>query len=57
MFGKEYTCRFSQIREMKVNSDSFTLILDSCKVHIESMAVMSERFSSALDAAVKRIGH
>ncbi len=52
MFGNEKTYRFSEIREFKRNPDSVTLILETGKVHIESVAVLSERFRKALSRPV-----
>ncbi len=51
MFGTEKRYRFSDIREIQQNTDSLTLILSNGKVHIESCAVMSERFMNALGHA------
>ncbi|MBR4579265.1 MAG: hypothetical protein IKO22_06625 [Oscillospiraceae bacterium] len=55
MFGREKHYCFSEIRELKKNSDSFTLVLDNGKVHIESCAIMSERFVNSVDSALKRL--
>ncbi len=42
--GHTYTYRFDEIVALKRNRDSMTLVLQYGKVHIESMAVLSERF-------------
>lgn len=44
MFGNKKTYRFSDIIDLKQNSDSMTLILKNGKVHIEACAIVSERF-------------
>ncbi len=43
MFGNKKVFRFSEITDIKQNPDSLTLMLGENKVHIESMAVMSDR--------------
>ena len=54
MFGREIQYRFSDIRDLKYNADSMTLILENGKVHIESRAIKSERFIEAVNAALKK---
>ncbi len=54
MFGRENHYSFSDIQELKISQDSFTLILDHGKVHIENCAIMSESFIAALDSVIKR---
>ena len=44
MFGNKKVFRFSDITDIKQNPDSLTLMLGENKVHIESMAVMSDRW-------------
>lgn len=41
--GKTTVYRFSDIKELRTNPDSMTLILTNGKVHIESMVCMSEK--------------
>lgn len=53
MFGNQKQYRFSDICELKKNNDSMTLILRNGKVHIETCAVLSERFASAIGNALK----
>ena len=49
MFGKQHQYRFSEIKGVKHNSDSMTLLLENGKVHIESCAIVSERFAERLN--------
>lgn len=44
MFGRKHRYRFSDIQEVKQNADSQTIILSNGKVHIESMAIVSDQF-------------
>ena len=53
MFGREKRYSFNEIKEIKQNSDSYTLIMEDGKVHIEKMAVMSDRLAQALNAVLK----
>ena len=46
--GRTYTYRFDEIEALKRNKDSLTLVLKYGKVHIESMAVMSDRFKEKI---------
>lgn len=46
--GRTYTYRFDEIEALKRNRDSLTLVLKYGKVHIESMAVMSDRFKEKI---------
>ena len=55
MFGKKTTYSFSEIIELKNNPDSVDLIMESGKVHIESCAVVSEKFMNALNNRLKII--
>ena len=52
MFGNQKQYRFSDIRELKQNSDSMTLILQNGKIHIESCVVLSDRFADAINHAL-----
>lgn len=47
--GNDHEYRFSQIQRAVQNQDSITLVLDTGKVHIESMAVLSERLVERID--------
>ena len=53
IFGIKKAYAFSDILELKQNQDSFTLILETGKVHIESCAVLSDSFVQAVDAALE----
>lgn len=55
MFGKEVQYSFSEIRELKQNADSSTVVLDNGKVHIESSAIMSEKFMDTLNNTLERL--
>ena len=52
--GNKYIYRFSDIKELKKNTDSMTLFVAGRKVHIESIAIMSvrlvERINKELEA-------
>lgn len=52
--GKTTEYRFSDIKELRVNQDSMTLILTNGKVHIESMVRMSERLLNKIDEALDK---
>lgn len=46
--GRTYTYRFDEIVALRRNRDSMTLVLQYGKVHIESMAVLSDRFKEKI---------
>ena len=50
MFGNETKYYFSDIESLKQNADSMTLHLKNGKIHIESCAVISERFANAINS-------
>ena len=52
MFGNTYTYAFSDIQGLRKNQDSTTLLVAGKKVHIESMAVMSERLANRINQAL-----
>ena len=54
MFGKQIKYHTSQIVELKENPDSMTLILNNGKVHIESCAIISERFIEMITKRLDR---
>ena len=54
MFGKKTHYRFSQIKDLKQNADSSTMIFENGKVHIESCAIMSDRFVSAVNSVLEK---
>ena len=50
--GKSYEYRFSDITMLRRNRDSLTLFLGENKVHIESMAVLSDRLVDLINKAL-----
>ena len=52
--GKTTVYYFSQIRELKRNSDSFTLLVGDGKVHIESCAIISDELLQKIDEALSK---
>ena len=55
MFGNTRTYAFSDIRGLRRNNDSFTLFVANDKVHIESMAVLSERLTDRINKQLQII--
>ena len=55
MFGKTRTYSFSDIQGLRRNQDSLTLFVANEKIHIESMAVLSERLVERIDNALEKI--
>ena len=55
MFGKTRTYSFSDIQGLRRNQDSLTLFVAGEKVHIESIAVLSERLVERIDNALEKI--
>ena len=53
MFGNTYTYSFSDIQGLRKNQDSMTLFVAGKKVHIESMAVLSQRLVDKINAALE----
>ena len=49
MFGKTHTYNFSEIEGLVRNPDSVTLFVAGKKVHIESMAILSERLVNLIN--------
>ncbi len=54
MFGQTRTYYFSDITGLRRNSDSMTLFVGNEKVHIESMAVLSERLVNGINEALEK---
>ena len=54
MFGRKHEYRFSEIRDLRYNNGSMTLILENGKVHIDSCSIKSTRFINAVNAALKK---
>ncbi|MBR2020203.1 MAG: hypothetical protein IKA05_07370 [Clostridia bacterium] len=52
--GNKKVYSFSEIRSVCKNSDSATLFVGDGKVHIEAMAIMSDRLAEKLDNALKK---
>ena len=52
--GRKTIYKFSDILALKINSDSQTLILKNGKVHIESMAVISDRLAELINKELER---
>jgi len=50
--GKSYEYRFSDITMLRRNRDSMTLFLGENKVHIESMAILSDRLVDLINKAL-----
>lgn len=55
-FGKKKVFAFADIKGLRRNSDSLTLFVANEKVHIESMAVISERLANKINEALKAKG-
>ena len=52
--GKTTVYHFSDIKGVRTNQDSLTLILANGKVHIESMACMSDTLFDKIEAALSK---
>ena len=52
--GKTTIYHFSDIKNLRTNQDSLTLILTNGKVHIESMVHMSEALYNKIEAAISK---
>ena len=55
MFGKTFTCNFCDIQGLRKNQDSMTLFVAGSKVHIVSMAILSERLVNLINHALKQL--
>lgn len=55
MFGNTRTYSFSDIQGLRKNQDSLTLFVANEKVHIESMAIISERLADRIDKALEQV--
>lgn len=55
MFGKTHTYRFADIQGLRRNKDSMTMFVAGKKVHMESMAVLSDRLVDLINRELKRI--
>ena len=54
MFGNTRTYYFGQIQGLRRNKDSLTLFVAGQKVHIESMAIISDRLADAINNALEQ---
>lgn len=54
MFGNTRTYSFSDIQGIRQNNDSLTLFVDNQKIHIESMAIISERLVILINKVLKQ---
>ena len=52
--GTVHVYNFSDITGLRRNNDSLTLFVGKKKVHLESMAIMSERLAKALSDALEK---
>ena len=52
--GNTTVYHFSDIKQLRTNQDSITLILTNGKVHIESMVCMSETLYHKIEAAISK---
>ena len=52
--GKTTVYNFSDIKELRINSDSMTLILSNGKIHIESMVHMSQALADKIDQSIEK---
>lgn len=55
MFGNKYIYRFEDIKRLRLNKDSMTLFVANGKVHIESCAILSERFMNLVNKKLEEI--
>ena len=54
MFGKTRTYSFADIQGLRKNPDSLTLFVANEKIHIESMAILSERLVEQINNALEK---
>ena len=50
--GNTYEYRFSDITDLRANSDSLTLFVGKRKIHMESMAIVSDRLVEKINTAL-----
>lgn len=56
--GNKKVYRFSQIKGLRRNRDSLTLLVGEGKVHIEASAILTERLVQRIDQALMQVyGH
>ena len=51
--GHSYEYYFRDITDLRVNQDSMTLFVGQKKIHIESMAVLSERLANRINQSLE----
>ena len=54
MFGNTHTYAFSDIQGLRKNQDSMTLLVAGKKVHIESMAILSDRLVNSINRELQK---
>jgi hypothetical protein len=54
MFGNTYRYSFSDIQGLRRNQDSLTLFVANKKIHIESMAMISDRLVQSINKALEQ---
>ena len=54
MFGNTRTYSFADIQGLRRNKDSMTLFVAGQKVHMESMAVLSQRLVNSINEALQK---
>ena len=52
--GNTYTYAFKDITGLRQNKDSMTLFVGSNKVHMESMAIISQRLADAINQSLQQ---
>ena len=55
MFAKKTVYRFSDIRMIRRNNDSMTIFVGNGKVHIESMAILSDRLIERINQQLENL--
>lgn len=55
MFGNTYTYNFYDIQGLRRNNDSLTLYVDGKQVHIDSMAILSDRLVDLVNEALEKL--
>ena len=55
--GNKTVYRFSDIKGLKKNMDSITLFLANGKVHIESIAIVTDRLADRINKQLEELAH
>lgn len=53
MFGRKTVYKFADIKSLRANQDSMTLFVADGKVHIESSAILSQRFMDLINTSLE----